>query len=221
MVLVVFSLSSPVLGDEVFEVTLIPCTVVLCGADGLATLEEGEVEVSATGKVKVEIEGSSLVNTILRVTFQPIGGAEVLIGTLTTDETGDAEARVGVLEVLNTMGLFFITDETGVTRHFATGFSTNPGGDPDDDGDVDDDDDGDVDDDDDGVVDEDDANPNSANMFDGTKTDSELSKTYKEKVKAQKTKTGAQIQGLKNGLAETLKAIKEDFDKRKKSLKAN
>jgi len=223
---------------EVFEVLLIPCNEALCGVSSETVFREGKVEVCDKGEVKVLLRGGPK-DEGLCLEFQSWGSQErELVGDFRTDEEGDAEAEVGVLDVRGEMGLFLVTD-CGESPLLVTGIVTHPGdsgdddeGEEEDDGDhgggggevEDPDDDGvpngeDPDDDGDGISDLEDAHPDHPNYFDDVRAFDELRDAYRDRKRALKNEHGLALRELKEEQREEKKALADDYRERKGELR--
>ncbi len=221
---------------EVFEVLLIPCNEALCGMSSETVFREGKVEVGDKGEVKVVLRHGP-VNEGMCLEFQPWGSQErELVGDFRTDEEGDAEAEVGVLDVRGEMGLFLVTD-CAESALLVTGIVTDPGDSGDDD-EVDDEDEGDhggghpddpdddgvpndddPDDDGDGISDVEDAHPDHPNHFDDVHTSSDLRDAYRNRKRALQSEHSLALRELKEEQREEKKALVDDYRERKGELR--
>jgi hypothetical protein len=149
--------AGPAAAHEVFEASLLPCTLELCESESSVSLREGEVEVRADGGVRIDIEHGPA-STELCVWFES-GGSGTEVGVVSTDELGNVEDEAGTLEGVFKTGVFYLRDTSCdgegllVTAFYASGEGAEDDSDDDDDGIPDyrdDDDNGD------GILDEDD-----------------------------------------------------------------
>jgi hypothetical protein len=230
-------LAAPALADDDYEVGLVPCTESLCGASGSAPFEQGSVSVEDEGRVEVELEGGPA-NATLCTEFRPLGGEPWVVGDLTTDLVGSADATVGSFELGVFMGAFVLkSGDCEGAPLFITAFAVGPHQDESDDGEVgdegeddndgdgvlndvdaDDDDDqiddiDDIDDDNDGIPDGEDADPDDANNFDDDSVE-ELKAAYQTERQELKDEYKADSSALKAELVDDKEALKEDLEDR-------
>lgn len=233
------AIASPAGGwaSDVFEVSLIPCNEALCGMPSETVFREGKVEVGDEGGVEVVLRHGPP-NESLCLEFQPWGSqARELVGDFHTDEEGNAEAEVGVLDVCGEMGLFLVTD-CSENALLVTGILTHPEDSGDDDevddedegdhggnGDLEDpDDDGvpndeDPDDDGDGISDVEDAHPDNPNHFDDVHTSSDLRAAYRDRKRTLKTDHSRALQELKEEQREEKRELADDYRERNGELR--
>ena len=198
---------------KVFKARFIPCVAALCGTNSAATLEEGEVEVMSNGEVKVELEGSNLINSTLALSYQPINGAAISIGVFNTDEYGSIDSGedyeghdgydcerntedtfVGILNTTNSMGIFVISDaipdeNNVINNYLVTAFSTYP---------------------------EEFSTPPGA--FDDVDSMSELKTAYKQKTALASKGVKSQQGSLSKSLTATQSRLKQDYKSRTSEL---
>jgi hypothetical protein len=230
-------LAAPALADDDYEVGLVPCTESLCGPSGSAPFAQGSVSVEDEGRVEVELEGGPT-SAPLCVEFRPLVGEPGVVGDLTTDPEGSADATVGTFEPGVFMGAFVVKDGACGSEIapplFITAFAVGPHQDQVDDGelgnegeddndadgvlnDVDADDDNDqiddiddMDDDNDGIPDGEDADPDDANNFDNDDVE-ELKAAYLAERQELKDEYKADSSALKVELKDDKEALKEDL----------
>ena len=110
-------------GDRELKAGLVPCGAINvpvalsgCGSD---TLKRGEVKIE-DGDVKVELYAGS--NLTYDVTLRPLGGSEVALGTLTTNNKGKGQLRLENFVPDTTAGTGNVVLRRDTHDQFVTGF---------------------------------------------------------------------------------------------------